>query len=353
MRILVLPGDGIGPEITDATMAVVQQVNSSRNLGLEFEYDIVGFDSLAKFGSTFRDDLVDRFPTYDGVILGPNDGANYPPKSEGGINYSAFTRTYYDLYANVRPARTPPGVEARGGNFDLVLMRECTEGHYSDRNMTNGHGELEVEPGVVVSLRKITRRACERIARRSFELAMTRSKKVTAVHKANVLRMGDGLFLQTCREVAREFPEVELDDLLIDAMCAHLVRAPERFDVIVTTNLYGDLLSDLAAELSGSLGLAGSVMAGDDLCVAQAQHGAAPDIAGQGIANPSSLILSAAMLLDWMAAHYGTPDLAAAAGDIRTAVDAALENPGTRTRDLGGDLGTEAFGAAVVAALPG
>ena len=351
MRLLVLPGDGIGPEITAATMTVLERCNTLLGLGLSFEHDVVGFASLEKFGSTFRQDLVQRFPEYDGVVLGPNDGAAYPPREEGGINYSAFVRKEFDLYANIRPARTPTGIDARGGDFDLVIVREVTEGHYSDRNMYSGHGEVMPDPDMVISLRKVTRHASERIARRAFEIAMTRQRHLTPVHKANVLRMGDGLFLQAVETVGRDFPEVAVQPLLVDAMCAHLVRAPERFDVIVTGNMYGDILSDLAGELSGSLGLSGAILAGDDLCAAQAQHGAAPDIAGQDRANPTSLILSAAMLLDWLGARHERTDLTGAAGRIRDAVDAVLADPAKRTADLGGPLGTAAFGAAVTAAL--
>ncbi len=351
MKLLVIAGDGIGPEITDATMKVMHAVNSGHGLGLDFEHDIAGFESLAKHGSTFRPELQEKFPTYDGVILGPNQAADYPPTDQGGINFSAFTRTTYDLYANIRPARTPPGVSAKGGVFDLIIVREVTEGHYSDRNMHLGHAEVMPDPDMVISMRKVTRHACERIARRAFELAMTRRKHLTPVHKANVLKMGDGLFLEAVQTVAREFPDVAVEPILIDAMCAHIVRRPEEFDVIVTGNMYGDILSDLAGELSGSLGLSGAIMAGDDLCAAQAQHGSAPDIAGQDKANPTSLILSSAMLLDWLGSRHGRADLTGAADAIRTGVDAVLSNPETRTGDLGGPLGTAAFGAAVVSAL--
>ncbi|MEE8454773.1 MAG: isocitrate/isopropylmalate family dehydrogenase, partial [Limibaculum sp.] len=193
--------------------------------------------------------------------------------------------------------------------------------------------------------------ASERIARRAFELAMTRDRRVTAVHKANVFKRGDGLFLDAVRSVAREFPQVTLDDVLVDAMAAWLVRAPDRFDVIVTGNLYGDILSDLATELSGSLGLAGSIMAGDALCAAQAQHGSAPDIAGQDQANPASMILSVAMLLEWLGARHTRPGLTAAARAMTTALDRVLAEPATRTADLGGPLGTAAFGDAVTRAM--
>ena len=348
MRLLVLPGDGIGPEITSAAMSVLTALNTDRNLGLSFEHDTIGFDSLAKHGSTLRPDLIDRLPTYDGIILGPCDTAAYPPVEQGGINISAFLRTRLDLYANIRPARTPPG---SAHPFDLVIVREVTEGFYADRNMAEGNADLLATPDVAISLRKVTRQACERIARRAFELAMTRGHRVTAVHKANVMKRSDGLFLDAVRSVARDFPQVTLDDVLVDAMAAWLVRAPERFDVIVTGNLYGDILSDLASELSGSLGLAGSIMAGDALCAAQAQHGSAPDIAGQDKANPASMILSIAMLLEWLGAHHNRPDLTAAARTMTDALDAQLANPATRTADLGGKLGTVAFGEVVTQAV--
>ena len=233
-------------------------------------------------------------------ILGPISHLDYPPADKGGINVSAAFRVKLDLYANVRPARSRAGL---GRPMDLVIMRECTEGFYPDRNMHQGSGEFMPVPGVALSVRKITAHACERIARRAFELAQKRKKLVTAVHKANVFRVTDGLYLDTVRAVAKEFPDVKLEEEIVDAMAAKLVRHPERYDVVLATNFYADILSDLASELSGSLGLAGSVNAGDTLCAAQAQHGSAPDIAGKDKANPTSLILSAAMLLEWLGEH--------------------------------------------------
>ena len=228
-------------------------------------------------------------------------------------------------------------------------MRECTEGFYADRNMHAGSGEFMPTPDVAMSLRKITAHACERIARRAFELALRRRKLVTAVHKANVLRLTDGLFLKVTRAVAAEFPGVRLEEEIVDAMAAKLVRMPEHFDVVLATNFYADILSDLASELSGSLGLAGSVMAGDALCAAQAQHGSAPDIAGKDLANPTSLILSAAMLLDWIADKRNMAQCGKAGKAIDEAVDRVLADPAKRTADLGGKLGTRGFGEAVAA----
>ncbi len=348
MRLIVLPGDGIGPEIMAAAMGVLEALNQARKLGLAVDHDEIGLASLAAHGTTLRRDLAERLPGYDGIILGPADTAAYPPAEKGGTNVSAWMRTKLDLYANIRPARTPPGA-ARP--FDLVIVRELTEGFYADRNMHEGNADLLATPDVAISLRKVTRAASERIARRAFELAMTRDRRVTAVHKANVMKRSDGLFLEAVRSVARDFPEVTLDDVIVDAMAAWLVRAPERFDVVVAGNLYGDILSDLASELSGSLGLAGSVMAGDRQCAAQAQHGSAPDIAGRDKANPTSMILSVAMLLEWLGARHGRADLVAAGTAMRGALDRLLADPATRTADLGGSLGCAAFGAAVAAGV--
>jgi 3-isopropylmalate dehydrogenase len=354
MKILVLPGDGIGPEIVEASLTVLRAANARFDLALEFDFDDVGFASLEKHGTTLRQDVLERAKTYDGIILGTQSHADYPAPEKGGRNVSAGFRIGLDLYANVRPARTRPFIESNmkpGKQMDLVIMREATEGFYPDRNMTRGWGEVMPSPDMALSTRKITRHCSERIARRAFELAMKRRKKVTAVHKANSFHMTDGLFLECVRHVAQDFPEVQLDDLLIDASTAHLVRNPERFDVIVATNFYGDIISDLASELSGSLGLAGSIMASDTHCGAPAQHGSAPDIQNQDKANPVSMILSVAMLIDWMGQKHGKPALEQAAAAMSAAVDRVLENPASRTPDLGGKTGTKAFGQQVADAV--
>jgi 3-isopropylmalate dehydrogenase len=271
------------------------------------------------------------------------DHLQYPSREKGGINPSGEFRVKLDLFANIRPAISRLGVGLTGKPVDLVIFRECTEGFYADRNMYMGIGEFMPTEDMAIAVRRVTAKCCNRIARRAFESAMTRRKHVTAVHKANVLRISDALFLREVRKVAQDFPDVTLDEKIVDAMAALLVRDPTRFDVIVTTNMFGDILSDEASEISGSLGLAGSVMAGDDLCVAQAQHGSAPDIAGQDRANPTSLILSAAMLLEWLGRRHHNAALSKAAQKIDAAIDAALKDTATRTPDLGGKLGTQAF----------
>lgn len=351
MRILVLPGDGIGPEITNATMDVLQAADKAYKLGLEYVYEDMGFASLKKHGTTIRPEVLDLARKCDGIMLGPQSHMDYPPVEEGGHNVSAAFRVKLDLYANVRPARTREFLNLGCKKMDLVIMREATEGFYPDRNMFKGLGEFMPTPDVAISMRKLTSKACERIARRAFELAMRRKKKVTAVHKANNFRITDQFFLDHVRAVAKDFPEVTLDDRIVDAMAAHLVRDPSQFDVIVATNFYSDILSDLSSELSGGLGLAGSVNANEELCCAQAQHGSAPDIEGQNKANPISMILSTAMLISWIGEKKKNDAFVKAGAAMDKAVDAVLMDPQKRTSDLGGKVGTDAFGKFVAAEI--
>jgi 3-isopropylmalate dehydrogenase len=351
LKILVLPGDGIGPEITTATLAVLNRADTVYKLGLEWQHDEMGFTTLKKEGTTLPPRVLEAAKTAAGVILGPVSHLDYPTREEGGINPSGEFRVKLDLYANIRPAKSRLGVGLTGKPVDLVIFRECTEGFYADRNMYMGLGEFMPTEDLAISMRRVTAKCCNRIARRAFESAMQRKKHVTAVHKANVLRISDALFLREVRKVALDFPEVKLDEVIVDAMAALLLRDPMRFDVIVTGNMFGDILSDEASELSGSIGLAGSVNAGDDLCVAQAQHGSAPDIAGQDKANPTSLILSAAMLLEWLGRRHSKPAYTTAAQKIDAAIDATLKDPATRTADMGGKLGTAAFAKVVAGRL--
>ena len=350
MKIVVLPGDGIGPETMSATVEVLKATSSRFNLGLELQHDIAGHDSLKQHGATVTPALLEKVRAADGLMLGPMATYEFKDESKGEINPSKFFRKSLDLHANIRPSRTYPGMPARFGNFDLVVVRENTEGFYADRNIESGSSEMLITPDVVISLRRITRQCCERIARSAFELAMTRGKHVSIVHKANVLKIGDGMFIDICHAVGKEFPEVRIDDFIVDAMMAHVVRAPERFDVIVTTNMFGDILSDLTAELSGSLGLGGSLNAGAAHAMGQASHGSAPDIAGQNIANPLSLILSAGMLLGWHGQRKGLQAFIKASSAIENAVTAAI-GAHESTRDVGGTLSTSETGAAFAARL--
>ncbi|WP_299475464.1 isocitrate/isopropylmalate dehydrogenase family protein [uncultured Roseibium sp.] len=347
MKIMTLPCDGIGPEIMSATLEVVEAANRRFNLDITFQEEQSGFTSLRTHGITLREEVLDRARTeFDGVILGTQSHMDYPPVAEGGRNVSAGFRIGLDLYANVRPARSRSFIPNKAPGMDLVIMREATEGFYPDRNMYKGVGEMMPDPDMALSVRKITRHGSMRICREAFKLAMQRKKKLAAIHKANSFLMTDGLFLECFRDVAKDFPEVETEELIVDAFAALLVRKPETYDVVVATNFYGDILSDLASELSGSLGLAGSINANAEtgLCCAQAQHGSAPDIAGQNVANPTSLILSAAMMLTWLGERRSNQELMEAGRTISDAVDAVINDPAKRTRDLGGTVNCDVFG---------
>ena len=351
MMILVLPGDGIGPEITEATMGVLGEVNSRLALGLQFETRDIGLVALRDTGSTLPDAVVDRVSDVDGVILGPVSHYEYPPRNEGGLNPSGELRTRFKLYANIRPCRSREDLTVLRRPMDLIIVRENTEGFYSDRNMFAGQAEFMPDENSAFSIRKITATASAAVARVAFELAQERRRKVTAVHKANVVKLSDGLFLREVRKVAADYPDVELEELIVDATAAALIRRPDSFDVLVTTNMFGDILSDEASELSGSLGLGGSISVGGSVCVAQAQHGSAPDIAGRNIANPTSLILSASMLLQWLGRRHEDARLQQAAHAIERAVEEVLGVPESRTRDVGGTQNTDQYCASVLAAL--
>jgi 3-isopropylmalate dehydrogenase len=347
-RLLVLPGDGIGEEITEGTLSVLSAVKQKLGLPLDLENEEIGFKALEKTGTTLPEQVMEKARQADGVILGPISHLDYPALEAGGINVSGTVRAKLDLYANIRPARTRPNLPTPIGRpMDILIVRENTEGFYADRSMYRGVGEMMPSPDMALAVRKVTAQACARIAETAFAYAPGRRGKVTAVHKANVLRVSDGLFLDQVRQVAARHPEIDYEEVLVDAMAAYLIRDPGRFDVVVTTNMYGDILSDEASELAGGLGLAGSLNAGEDHAIAQAQHGSAPDIAGRGIANPTSLILSAAMLLNWLGTRHGDDMLTRAAAIIDRAVDDCLEDPATRTADLGGTTSTMDFADAV------
>lgn len=351
-RIAVLEGDGIGPEVVPVAVEVAEAAAREAGLAVEWVQLPVGLAAYERLGSTLPQATVQTLEACHGWILGPVEHHRYEVGRPDMPNPSGVLRKRFDLYANERPARTLPGVPSRYEQVDLVVVRENTEGFYADRNTLEGDAELKLTSDVVVSLRRVTRPACLRIANYAFQLACRRSAlrgrpgRVTAVHKANVLRRGDGLFLECCREVAARYPEVELDDVHVDAAAYFLVREPSRFDVLVTTNMFGDILSDLAAGLVGSLGVAPSLNAGDSHAMAQAVHGSAPDIAGRGIANPTAEILSVAMLFQWLGRGDENAAATRAARLLELAVHSTLA-AGLLTPDLGGTAATCQFGRAV------
>jgi len=351
LKLLLLPGDGIGPEIARASAIALGALNQSFGLELVIEQMDVGLASLARHGTTLTDAVWQKVSGAAGIVLGPLSTYEYPPKEKGGINTSHEFRTRLRLYANVRPSCVRPRPPDVGRSMDLVVVRENTEGFYASRAMHAGYGEFMPDPSSAFAMRKITREATQKAATIAFDLARARRRHLTVVHKANVLRISDGLFLQSVRELAESYRDVKLDEMLVDATAAALVHQPEQFDVLVTSNMFGDILSNEAAALSGGLGLSPSLNIGPDIAMAQASHGSAPDIAGKNVANPTGLMLSVGMLLDWLGRRHARAELVAAADALRDAVDTVLADPARRTADLGGPLGTDQFAQAVVAQI--
>ena len=324
--ITLIPGDGIGPEIVAATVRVVE----ATGVDIEWETQILGSQALEKYGETLPEASIDAMRRTKVSLKGPI----MTPVGKGFTSVNVGLRKALDLYANVRPVKALPNVKCRYPELDLVIVRENTEGLYSGL-------EHIVIPGVVESLKIITEKASTRIAKYAFEYARDNGrKKVTAVHKANIMKLSDGLFLECFYKVAKDFPGIEADDKIIDNCCMQLVMRPEQFDVLVMENLYGDILSDLCAGLIGGLGLAPGANIGEHGAVFEAVHGSAPDIAGQGIANPTALMLSAIQMLRYI----GERD---AAGRMETALFAVFEEGKHITRDLGGNAKTAEFARAI------
>jgi 3-isopropylmalate dehydrogenase len=346
-------GDGIGPEIVPAARLVVDSALDVSDANPIDWIDLpMGASAYAEFGRAIPEGNFEELARCDGWLVGPHDSESYPRSWHDSPERvpSAELRGRYQLFANIRPSRNRVGVPSRVADVDLVIVRENTEGLYSDRNMFLGSGEFMPTPDVALTVGLFTRAAIRRVVRAAFEMAATRKKHLTIVHKANVMPVAFRMFLDEAREIGTEFPDVEVDDVLFDAMAALLVRKPEAFDVIVTENLFGDTLSDLAGELVGALGMSGSINAGEKYAMAQAAHGSAPDIAGQGCANPIGMIVSAAMLLRWLGDNRRDPTTFAAGERIERAIDAALED-GVLTRDVGGTSSTAEMTTAIVKRL--
>lgn len=328
--ITLIPGDGIGPEIIGATVGVVE----ATGVDIEWETQIGGSQALEKFGSTLPDSLIDSIKKNKVALKGPM----MTPVGKGFTSVNVGMRKALDLYANVRPIKAIPNVECRYPELDLVIMRENTEDLYAGL-------EHVVVPGVVESIKIITEKASTRIAKYAFEYATRLGrKKATALHKANIMKLSDGLFLDCFYNVAKGFTEIEADDKIIDNACMQLVMRPEQFDVVVTQNLYGDIISDLCAGLIGGLGLAPGANIGTDAATFEAVHGSAPDIAGQGIANPTAIMLSAVMMLK----HIDEFD---AADRMEAAMLEVFTEGRIRTRDLGGTSSTFEFAAEIISKL--
>jgi isocitrate dehydrogenase (NAD+) len=330
--ITLVPGDGIGPEVTDAVVRIIE----AAGVDVAWDRHDAGVVALEKHGTPLPDALLDSFRRHRVALKGPVT----TPVGEGFTSVNVGLRKALDLYANLRPVSNLPHVRSRFEHVDLVIVRENTEDLYSGL-------EHEVVPGVVESLKIITERASTRIARFAFEYAKRVGRtRITGIHKANIMKLGDGLFLRSARAVAELYPGIKYDEQIVDAACMNLVMRPESFDVLLLPNLYGDIVSDLCAGLVGGLGTVGAANLGENGGVFEAVHGSAPDIAGRNIANPTALLRSALLMLH----HIGESD---AAERIYAALVSVLATPARTTRDLGGKATTSEFAHAIVQALHG
>ncbi|HWX67061.1 MAG TPA: isocitrate dehydrogenase [Rhodanobacter sp.] len=333
--IAVIPGDGIGPEIMSATLRVLDALDC----GLNYEFVDAGMVALEKHGELLPQSTLDKIAEHKVALKGPLT----TPIGDGFTSINVTLRRHFDLYANVRPAISFPGTKSRYENIDIITVRENTEGAYRSEGQT-----LSADGEIAESVARNTRTGSTRIVRYAFELAVKKDrKKVTAVHKANILKTSSGLFLNVAREIAREYPQIEFNEMIVDNTCMQLVMNPHQFDVIVTTNLFGDILSDLCAGLVGGLGLAPGDNIGTTAAIFEAVHGSAPDIAGKGIANPCALLLAAADMLDHL-------DMVAKGTQLRQAIRATVELDHAQvTPDLGGQGSTSSFADAIVKRIKG
>jgi isocitrate dehydrogenase (NAD+) len=326
--VTLIPGDGIGPEVTAAAVRVLE----ATGVRFEWETESAGATALAKEGSALPPRVLDAVRRTKVALKGPTA----TPVGTGHRSVNVELRKQLDLYANLRPVKSLPGIKSRYEDVDLVVVRENTEDLYSGL-------EHVVVPGVVESLKIITEKASTRIARFAFAYAQTKGRKrISAVHKANIMKLSDGLFLDCCRNVAKDYPAVQYDEIIVDNCCMQLVLDPTRFDMLLLENLYGDIVSDLCAAFIGGLGMAPGANIGEGVAIFEAVHGTAPDIAGKNMANPIALIFSGALMLD----HLGEPE---AADRVRAAVRGLLADGKKLTRDLGGSAATTELAEAIAA----
>ncbi len=337
--VVLIAGDGIGPEITNE----VKRVLGAADAPIRWVEHHAGLAALERQQEVLPQQTLDAIATHRIALKGPCT----TPVGKGFVSVNVQLRKKLDLYAAVRPVRNLPGVPTRFDNVDMVIIRENTEGLYSGV-------ENEITPGVVTSMKVATQHACTRIARWAFQYASLRGRrKVTVLHKANIMKLTDGMLLNCARAVHdAEFPGIDYEELIIDAGCMKMVQDPSRFDVLLLENLYGDVVSDLAAGLVGGLGVVPGSNIGDTCAVFEAVHGSAPDIAGKGIANPLALLMSAVMMLNHLAETLHDESWRQCAEHIKTAYNVAL-GAGQKTRDLGGGLSTQEFAEAVISHLPG
>jgi 3-isopropylmalate dehydrogenase len=350
----ILKGDDIGLEIVPVAVEVLQTaVEKSQDVRIEWVELPIGYPAYQEHGHTLPPETLEALYGLDGWILGPVGHMAYPKDDPKAINPHPILRRQFDLVSNIRPAKSHPDVPSLHSDVDLVIVRENNEGFQPDRNMFRGQSEFMPTPDMALSVRVITRRNSGFVARTAFELARQRNKqkKVTAIHKNTVFKLGCGLFVDACREVAAEYPDVQFETAVVDTFALHLVTRPQRADVVVTTNLFGDILSDEAAGLVGGLGMAPGLCVGPEYVMAQATHGSAPDIAGKHIANPYAIVISAQMMLSWLGEKKQDQAAVEAARNIERGVAQVLAERKGVTPDLGGEATTEQMGEAICQAI--
>ena len=353
-KIGVLNGDDIGLEIVPVTVDILKAGLARRkSVQVEWVPLPIGAPSLKANGATLPEGTLETLAKLDGWILGPIGHMAYPKDNPKAINPHPILRRQFDLMSNIRPSKSFASIPSVHQNVDMVIIRENNEGFQPDRNMWKGMGEFMPTPDMALSMRVITRRNSQFVARTGFELARQRGKmkKVTAIHKNTVFKLGCGLFVDSCREVAAEYPDIAFETVVVDTFAMKMVMKPQAFDVVVTTNMFGDILTDEAAGIVGGLGMAPGLCVGPDYVMAQATHGSAPDIAGKGIANPYAMIMSGQMMLAWLAQKKGDKDGMAVAADIEASVSRIVAAGQDVTPDLGGKASTQTMGAAICADL--
>ena len=339
LRIGILDGDDIGREIVPASVEIARAAAELHGVSIDWRPLAIGAAALESHGHTLPPETMAALETLDGWILGPIGHRAYP-KVANAINPHPILRKRFNLFANVRPTRSYPDIGCLHDGVDLVIVRENNEGFQPDRNMVAGSGEFRPTDEVTLPVR---------VARAAYELARQRRKHLTYVHKDTVFKLSCGMFVEECNRLAAEYPDVRVDDVIVDTFAMRLVRDPQSFDVVVTTNMFGDILSDEAAGLVGGLGMAPGLCIGDgDVAMAQATHGSAPDIAGKGIANPYAMIESTRMMFEWLGHSRGNAGAVRMAAAMSRATTAAVADPKARTGDIRGSGNTASFTQAVL-----
>ena len=327
-KISLITGDGIGPELSDSAISVLNTIQEKYGIEFEISKLIAGDKALEQTGKALPEDVVENIKNSDVCLKAP--------VGESAADVIVVLRRMLDLYANIRPSKSYPHMPALRDDIDMVIVRENTEDLYTGKEFSLGDS--------AVALRIISEAASKRIAKYAFETAKQRNsmKKVTCVHKSNVMRVTDGLFAKACIEVSKDYPEIKFEEMYVDACAMNLIRQPEKFDVVVTTNLFGDILSDESSQVVGGLGMAPAANLGDDFALFEPVHGAAFDIAGQNIANPSSFLLSIKMMLDWLGAKHNDPKCFEVAKKLESTIFDLVKS-GIKTKDIGGDKTTSEF----------